>query len=827
MTTVLATALNQTLKNDDIVKIYHIDIKTHYFNLGQNNPGIVILAILLHFLFSLLKEGFSAEVSMHMTSKDLWVKSLIYPECILKFFEFLICLLYPFLIDDHYMIFLVFQFSYYASCTIFYVQSQPYFNHFTNKFHINSNLNLSMLTIFFFIGLILDNIGVTLILSIFFQPIIWFTSSHLSENRLFQIHQNTSYSEFLLKNHSLFFIASEKSTLFELAYENFRNNLNKLLLFHISQYCSFIINNDALALIKISGLENTSNKLFHDFQIFKWRKFLKEQQKFSSPGLKMLKFIEKKEKALENDKNFCLQMMEIVEKVLDGNEMKDSIESSLFRASECLKTSHHYFRALSSSNPDSPIASYLYGSFLIEVLGKVEEGEVELAKSRIDLIRKEKVSSKVLNIISDTSSHHFVFSGQEKSLGIILYVCPNTCNLLETTEEEILGHSIKDFLPNLESLDIERLITNFIQCGTDNFIRLNHPLFLLNSQGFLLECFIFIECIEYQDSLNFLCIIEPLNNNTRQAAVIDESGHIIHHTQHFTLMMGISYYKVEKGLLQTFIGAEIFEKLKKDEVSEFSNLIHKSLALLMKSYEIKKVKFSVLYCFSDFNEIKRLTIIKARHEREGKIQEEVKFESNNVKDISIVLNQPIERKEDESEVKTGVEMRENYSTSSKNESFSFQISGHIRQAFRLYKVLKWIFIFSVIFKKVICLASCSSALLLITEENIKTVSRLDSIQLFGDISYELSKLALFFRSADNSNFYNAKHFFSFSGMNDTIFTIKRKIRDLRSKRKNFDFCKVSEILNEPKITVFQNDRTVLMENLFEILIKSQGNVENI
>lgn len=823
---ILAITLYQSLKNDNIVKFYNFDINSQFINVGKDWIILIVIEILIHLMFIIIYDGFGLEISAHLACKNLNAKSEGYFELYFRIVEYFISFAYPFIAFDHYYVYLIIQLAFYISISAFYIKNLPYYNSMANICHLILNFDLACITLFFMIGMLQSNLGVTLILSIFLQPIIIIFINNLNDKRsdTLKTSISSSYHYFMVKNYSNFINSSSSAEeLFKLAHDNFRITHNQLIYLHMSQYCSFILENHSLASIKTTYIEKIQSNSIRKFQLFRWGKYLNKEIRVSSFGFKILKFIDKKEKALFNDKYFCLNLLELLDRILDNNETKASIESFIIKTDEFLNKSFKYHRRLAFENPDSTIASFLYGSFLIEVLGKIDEGQAEITKAQNEPLKKSKGSSKCLNIISDTSSNHLVFSGNIDTMGLILYICPNTCSLLEISEEEIINKSIREIIPNIQFYDIEKTLQKFIQIGTNNHIKLPCPIFLLNNKGFLIECFVSIECVAIHKDLKFLCIIEPLNKNTRQAAILNESGTIINHTQHFNLMMGISYFKIDSGSIFTFIGEELYSKLLSEEVAEYSNLMHKSLALLMKKYVLGKGQIIVLYCFSDFNEIRRLTSTGIKNSSR-RVKEENKFEIKLANDTSNVINEPYLRKVEDSEGRTGIEIKEGVSTSGKNERISYMIKRRVQEANILYKVLKWIYYFSVFSKKVFCLISCSCGLLVVSDENISTISKLESIRIFGDLSYEISKLALFIKSAENSQYYGAQRYFSIDQINSAISIIEKTSSDLRSSKIDKKFCKISRILNQARLKVLSTNSTFKKDNIMNTLIKTQSSV---
>ena len=72
--------------------------------------------------------------------------------------------------------------------------------------------------------------------------------------------------------------------------------------------------------------------------------------------------------------------------------------------------------------------------------------------------------------------------------------------------------------------------------------------------------------------------------------------------------------------------------------------------------------------------------------------------------------------------------------------------------------------------------------------NIKKISKLDSIQIYGDLSSEITKLALNIRASDHSYFYKLPFYFPLENIKKNIETLKTLKQRLRSNKEELSFC---------------------------------------
>ena len=249
----------------------------------------------------------------------------------------------------------------------------------------------------------------------------------------------------------------------------------------------------------------------------------------------------------------------------------------------------------------------MYGSLLLDLLYDTDNGQLFLSK-----LLKAK-SLRTVNQFSECLNYQslVIFSGNSQHFGRILYANNNFASFLNFNIDLIQTYSFSNFLPNLISKGHDKMLLDFIEHCTDTIVYKFLPLFLLNNQGFLCECFITIESIANDDSVNFFSAIDPINSSKRELAIVSLDGYIYNHSQNFLTILGndqnhgeninIRYYLPEININELIIDT-IYEVNLSNYNSQQKN---KTIGIILKCCLIKDIKIYVLYLTDNLNQIKK------------------------------------------------------------------------------------------------------------------------------------------------------------------------------------------------------------------------------
>ena len=692
-----------TLENSRITE-YSNSIIGEFLYYGGFGKLLAATALILHLFTSLITEGFDVNLNIHSARSDIESKSTINGEILMKIVLFFICCAYPYIFPKKYIIYLFSQ-ALFSGLSLYYLLARlQYYSALSTFLKIWENLEILSVSIFFILGFTMNNAAASFLLTVLFQPIILIGTKILMNPQTMNFigSAKLNYSLFIFHNKDLVSSPKNRKTVFKKFFQAYYECKNKLILAHLAYYCSEIVKNYSLAAIKVNLVNYRGLNIFNNFQVFKCQEIIKIALQKESIGLKILEFIEKQAKTLASDKMYCLQYLKMIDSILDEKHSFRDIEENLFSSWKVIKNTGKRYKKLSDANPDSSIADSLYGSFLIDVLGKFEEGELYMARSQSSSFKRSvKLDPKA--ILSDRSLPSLVFSGNSSNIGKILYANPSICSILQLPEDEVINYSIFGFLPKLPDVDYSYLLMKFISIGTNQMIVFNSSVFIINSSGFLVECIVYIECIAIDSNIKFLCIIDPVLSNKRQVAILDRNGVIINSTENLNLILSISYCKLDLLNIQAVIPVDTYEELIKKGSSYLPSLLYKELILLLKKTYIGKQEVFIFYALLEKNEIEKILIqdeasqvldLLKNNKRVSKAQNDFKSRSVPVNKAlrearASVINQ---------EIKLNTEKETNYETkSSKNLNLSNSLKKTIKKTRKIFKVLKVLIVFLVFY----------------------------------------------------------------------------------------------------------------------------------
>ena len=249
----------------------------------------------------------------------------------------------------------------------------------------------------------------------------------------------------------------------------------------------------------------------------------------------------------------------------------------------------------------------MYGSLLLDILYDTDKGQLYLSK-----ILKSKTGKNINQNSEFLNYQSFViFSGNPQCFGRILYTNNNFVNFLNFSIDLVKTYSFSNFLPNIISKDHDKLLLDFIQNCTGSNVYRSLSLFLLNNQKFLCECFITIESIADNESLNFLCIIDPIKSLKRGVAIIDLDGIIYNHSENFLKILGFSENHGENMNIQFYLPEITINKLTIDTIYEVNLLNYnsqqdnKTISIVLKCCSIKEITIFTLYITDNSNQINK------------------------------------------------------------------------------------------------------------------------------------------------------------------------------------------------------------------------------
>lgn len=177
-----------------------------------------------------------------------------------------------------------------------------------------------------------------------------------------------------------------------------------------------------------------------------------------------------------------------------------------------------------------PKAEAIYGKFLINILGKHDEGLTHLSYA----IKKEEnkknavaIIEKASNLLFNDNTAVIVSSAMQLNQGKILKASNNTNKIFGFAKRELLNHYIEILIPEFFSKHHKVFTQNFIETGKKKIMDTDYFTFGLHRNGFLMPIQIVVKHFyDFYFGSVFTALI-TLKQNGSDTIITDSSGQIV------------------------------------------------------------------------------------------------------------------------------------------------------------------------------------------------------------------------------------------------------------------------------------------------------------
>jgi hypothetical protein len=493
----------------------------------------------------------------------------------------------------------------YTTTTAVVIYYVPYYSKAINYLKLWSQLSCMSTCFYFWLGFTLENSGITFLLSVSTCPIIAFFSYSIVNLRLRLVlplaqAQRKSFEKFELSLRNLLKTSEKNPNFFKNMKKNFKISESRFIWVLQAYFSIYNLNNCSLALTKISLASSKGFNIPDCYQVFKCRKIIQLSCTTASNGFKILKFFKKFRKTKEKDYDFCKNYIKFfnvfLEKTVSLTSLKLKI-SSLVKNIEKLKEN---YKKLSKRFPDSAEVKDLYGSLLTELLNNHRKGKKMMSEAE----GLKSISHLNKNSEFCTGRCNFVVSLNDHSAKLI-YFNKDLLNLLRFPLNFSEDLHLSMILPKILSDWFLKISKDFTFSSVSNEILKNHRFYLVDKNGFLIECIANIENISSGFENFFWFLIDPVIIKSRGFAILNESGQILEHSEKFK-----KRFKYEKVTFKGLFIQEFIEGLSL-ESSYFDRCIvlpktaeNDSTFYILKKHSIMDTSIVVLY-FTDQEESKQ------------------------------------------------------------------------------------------------------------------------------------------------------------------------------------------------------------------------------
>ena len=789
---------------------------------SQLNFGLVgcifsILSLIFHILNNCVHEIGSYETAHFSQQADLGCKSTCEYDILSNILTYISCIVFIVLGEKNYTWYLILSALVYGFEFCKYLYYLPYYSSFMNKLKILKTGQLMILTFYFLLSKILNNASVTVLLFLFtsvpFIPLILsiynYRVSFISSSK----HLRNSFFpyELTIRPH---LSSGTNPDLVTQMNEAFKLIPEKSFLVVQAYYCKDYLNLPMLGLLKISRTNHEGLNIIENFQVYKCKAILQKIAKKDSESFKLFVFTMNFKKVKNLDLKFCDDMIKISNQILDPKiKLEDlkSIINSTCQLSTNLKKK--YFKLLKKF-PDNDSLLENYGTLLGEMMNKYEKGKKITEKRSIysekTIKQRRKNSFNIQNY-----SCIIVVSGQPETLGKILSANKNFLNFIGINEESLKDSYLSHFVPHPFDINHDLKLKYFIENSTSHHVFRSSPLFILNFQGFLKECYFNSDCIGYEGEINFLSIIEPIINKFRECSIISAEGKIFSHSQNFPLIFNTREKFLEGKMINEYI-----EDLDISKIEPNYLFIQENFGLIFKEKNIGSVKFLAVYATNDFYTLRRwkskgfkLSVIEFEEKQHNTLNQNMVEEKTEGKlnvENELLLNE--------------FESRKKF-RSSDSPLFKNNINAKLLlSAIKALKIMKYLLLASVSVIQIVTIVVYNTIMLIYMSQAVAKVGSLDVLILLGDISYSLSRIGLVSRSLWIEYYYRvtfANKPSDLENLADELFALNNQLLD---KIDDWSFCQYSKVVLEGDIPywVYSNAPKVNYGNLHKILEKLES-----
>lgn len=557
---------------------YPNQLSKNYLDYGTGGIIFSVFFIFAILILTVFFEASSYEIwqDQELNANDRKVQPNI--NMLTKCVYFINCCLYIIIQQNYYQTLLIVIIALNALISFFFIYHIPYYCFLLNFLKAFIHGNLALIGFFFFLGHKIDSSTVVFVLALLIQApwgkilydglryrisCIKFSNECISKNIVFFEHSIRSI-----------LISGEKGEeLIKIMSKNLNLNYSKRNCVLQAYYCIDVLNNPSLGLNKIETVNHWGFDILESFQVYKCKQYALNICKHVSEVLKLYNFFVDFNEAKHLDIKFCKQYSKFLSEILHKSPPLLKMKLFVKKLIHNMDLIRFSYESLIQRFPYSLEVKDYYGSFALHILGDIESGQNYLNKSSDRETYITKIGTK--NTFSFISNRcFFVVSGNTKTnhkkkksknsipkskdyLGKILYYSKSFLSLLSFNEQSIKGVYLDHLLP----VYLRKLHKGYMQKFMKNCVSQTvfdcHPLCLLDSNGFLIECCISSECIGAEGSLHFVCSVDPVDNCRREFAVIDINGLIFAHSRGFSALIKYENNHVEGYFINEFLDAYI------------------------------------------------------------------------------------------------------------------------------------------------------------------------------------------------------------------------------------------------------------------------------
>ncbi|OMJ95620.1 hypothetical protein SteCoe_860 [Stentor coeruleus] len=801
------------------------DLQVGYF-WEFKSYGKVASVLFLSFLiiFTFCYEACSYDIRFENVEKFSRARVNCKVNVIMKIVYFIQAVLYVFIGNMHKNIYSVVVSILYIIVFAMYLRNIPYYAFSMNFLQIFLHLYCACSSGFLLISLLLDSAGVLFILIVFMMPVIAYLSYELLKYRISLIKPISQMIEYTFENFEISIRnhlqkGDLKDKLLSKLNKNYSFNKDKKNIIIQAYYANDILKNPTLALNKIFYINNTGYNFFDNFQVYKCRKIIEKICEESSETFKFFQYFLNFTSAKAADQEFCIVYSNLLNYVCYEELKIGKAKQEINNLVKTMKSLIKCYSSLIIRYSDSEELKDMYGSLLLKLLSDRDQGRKILGKLT-KFSKSFSMKIRKTNYSFENTRCFLIVSGNQQTLGKVLYFDKNFLNFFSYSEEIALTLNLNSLIPYIFTKFHDSLLHNFLRKCTSHIIFQKSPLYMLDSEGFLFECIVSVECLGFNDSVNFVCAIDILGPRKREFALLSSEGFVYGHSRHFCQTLEIPKKSISENYLQEFTTLTPVQQMIPNEITTIK-LKSGNISTILKQRKLGKTIMIILYISVCPKEVDSWVDANYFYTKDEK-QSNDESENLPVKDACYIKDRPqnanLANEQTEEIFASKKETNPSYIQSllPKNE---LNISQKTIKALKITRILILLSILSMIICNIIISAYIG--------KEVEHSNSLMALNNLNHLSFLLSQCAIIIRSFDLSFKTQRKTLYTEEEFYYIMDELKKIQKHVLDDYDTWAYCKSSKIIKEDVVVYWKIEKGFSMKyaNLYKAVENVIENAE--
>ena len=618
-TIVLSILLKYSDSSANTIAEYYNTISANQFNYGNIGFFVAVILLGLHLGFGLIYECFSIETKHFLAGMDSGAKSTAKYDLIIKILTFTRCLLYTFVADLNYPLYLFVLSLLYVIGAMLLLYYLPNYSNFMNFLKIQIQLGSCIGGLIFLLGYLLNNATVIFALIVFVEPavsVLLFNTISYRIEKITPLRQcfTPNFFEFELSARNTLVTGELQYDILKIMNKNYKISNDKCNLVMQAHYCGYILDQHMLGLLKISRINHYGSDIPTNFQVFKCKEELQAICLKTSDGFQLYNYLRKLRKSLEADKYLCKELLVLNERFIDKHSSLTTLKACVTSFDKTLKIVKEQYKELLKENPESKVCLEMYATLLNNILGEGDQARILV--DRKNTIKRKPIVTGKKSLQFDESSCVLIISGDKSNVGKILYANPSAMKMLNSTYDQMQEAYLSNFVPKPYDKNHDERLLKFIENTDSHHIFRSAQLFLATTDEYLVECYFNSECIGYEGENNFLSLIEPIHEKKREVALVSREGFIYSHSRNMPRVLCCTDRYLEGRYLVEFFPDLNFEIMPANRLFICDLRVQDTgesveIGMIIKEKTVSKVTFLTIYISSNTTQIERWKIYDA------------------------------------------------------------------------------------------------------------------------------------------------------------------------------------------------------------------------